>query len=480
MKNYFLLLLPLLVLFGCEVEKGSPGSYYYDDYPCENRENYTDYGENPFVSVKEQPVSTFSIDADGGSYSNMRRFASAAQAPPEASVRIEEYLNYFNYDYPEPTNENVSVHTEITTCPWSTGHYLLRIGMKGKSLETKKPSNFVFLIDVSGSMDSYDKIGILKTGFKEFVDQLNENDRVAIVTYAGSAGVALESTPGSEKSKIKAAINKLNAAGSTAGGAGILTAYEIAKENYIEGGNNRVVLGSDGDFNVGPSSTEELVELIEEKRDDGIYLTVLGVGSGNLNDGMMEQLANNGNGNYEYIDNLEQLKKVFVYEYDKFYTVAKDCKIQVEFNSESVDSYRLIGYENRVMNNEDFENDSTDAGEIGASQSVTALYQLVPTENINAPFGTIHFRYSFPDDSQVRQRNHTMQNVVISFDQASESTRFAASVAGFGMLMKKSEYSGNLTKENIIQWASDAKSYDPYGFKDEFVQLIGYINEDTY
>ncbi len=474
MKPYVFILIAFITLYGCYVEEDS---YYpeYSDVPAEYNEKYADYGENPFISVKEQPVSTFSIDADGGSYSNMRRFAMASERPPVASVRIEEYLNYFNYDYPEPTNENVSVHAEICTCPWKQGHYLLRIGLKGRTLELKPPSNFVFLIDVSGSMDSNDKLGILKTGFKEFAEQLDEKDQVAIVTYSGSAQVLLESTPGSEKETIKNAINALSAGGSTAGAAGIKIAYEIAGEYFIEGGNNRVVLGTDGDFNVGMSSDEELIDLIETERDKGIYLTVLGVGSGNLNERMMEQIADKGNGNYEYIDNLEQMRKVFVYEYDKFYTVAKDCKIQVNFNEKSVDSYRLIGYENRSMDNDDFKNDSCDAGEIGASQTITALYQFLPTENIIEPFGTISFRYKMPDNSDVRQRNHTMKNSVAPFETASDDTRFAVSVAGFGMLMKDSQYKGALNIELVADWAADAGSYDPYGFKEEFIQLMDYI-----
>jgi len=362
----------------------------FDSYPTSGMENlsvadsynekYKDYGENPFVKVSEQPVSTFSIDADGGSYTNMRRFLHLGQAPPDASVRIEEYINYFTFDYQEPTSgENVSLESEVSSCPWNTEHYLIRVGMKGMSIpEDELPnSNYVFLIDVSGSMNSPDKLGMLKVGFKSMVDNLRDQDRVAIVTYAGDVGLLLESTYGDHKEAIKSAIDQLGAGGSTAGAAGITTAYDIAEENFIVEGNNRVILGTDGDFNVGISSTDELIELIEEKRESGIYLTVLGVGGGNLNDHMMEQIANKGNGNYEYIDNAKQIKKVFTNELAKFYTVAKDAKIQITFDSTMVDSYRLIGYENRALNEEDFENDSTDAGEIGSSQTITALYEQV-------------------------------------------------------------------------------------------------------
>ncbi len=297
------------------------------------------------------------------------------QRPPKASVRTEKYVNYFTYNYPEPrAGENVSLSSEITVCPWNTEYYIMRLGIKGKTIPFSElpNSNYVFLIDFSGSMSSPDKLGVLKTGFKQLVDELNPKDRV-IVVYAGQVGVLLPSTSASEEKKIKAAIDKLGAGGSTAGAAGITTAYEIAQENFIKNGNNRVILGTDGDFNVGISSTDDLVKLIEEKRESGIYLTVLGVGGGNLNDHMMEQIANKGNGNYEYIDNAAEIQKVFVHEKSKFYTVAKDSKIQITFNPTMVDSYRLIGYENRKMKDEDFEDDKKDAGEIGAGQTITVL-----------------------------------------------------------------------------------------------------------
>ena len=439
-------------------------------------EKYKDYDENPFIKVADQPISTFSVDADGGSYANMRRFLHLGQTPPKESVRIEEFINYFTFDYKEPAkDENVSLESEISNCPWNTEHHLLRLGMKGLTIPADKlpNSNYVFLIDVSGSMNSPDKLGVLKTGFKTLVDNLSDRDRIAIVTYAGQAGVLLESTYGDEREKIKSAIDKLGAGGSTAGAAGIITAYEIAERNFIPNGNNRVILGSDGDFNVGPSSTEELIKLIEEKRDKGIYLTVLGVGGGNLNDYMMEQIANKGNGNYEYIDNAKQIEKVFTHEILKFYTVAKDSKIQITFNPNKIDSYRLIGYENRKLEKEDFENDSTDAGEIGSAQTITALYELVlidkPDEEKYAQFD---FRYKKPNETESRLITHEINSVPKEIMSSSENMRFATSVAGLGLLMKQSQYKGTLTKQMVLDLGRGAVSFDPNGYRKEFIDLV--------
>ena len=481
MKNalYFLsFLLIFSVFISCEkndynYDNNYPGLYESGDT---YDEKYEDHGENPFFKVSNQAVSTFSVDADGGSYSNMRRFLYLGQKPPVASVRVEEYLNYFTYDYAEPASgENVSLNAELTSCPWNTEHHLLRIGIKGKTISESElgNSNYVFLIDVSGSMNSPDKLGILKTGFKQMVDQLRDQDRVAIVTYAGAPAVLLTSTYGDEKDKIKAAIDQLGAGGSTAGAAGITTAYEIAQENFIPNGNNRIILGTDGDFNVGISSTDKLIELIEEKRESGIYLTVLGVGGGNLNDHMMEQIANNGNGNYEYIDNAAQLQKVFVQEKSKFYTVAKDCKLQLTFNVNMVDSFRLIGYENRVLSEEDFENDSTDAGEIGASQTITALYQVaLKKTDASASYANFDFRYKKPGEEQSRLLQMNIQSMPVNIVNATENTRFAASVAGFGMLLKESKYKGNLTKQMVLTLGTNATTYDPNNYRKEFIQLV--------
>ncbi len=466
-----------LMISGCQDDYSGPNGYYDYDGLAEfsGGEKYKDYAENPFVEVSEQPVSTFSVDADGASYANMRRFMNLGQLPPKASVRIEEYLNYFTYDYPEPqAGENVALVSEVAACPWNNEHYLLRLGVKGKTVPLSElpNSNYVFLIDVSGSMDSPDKLGVLKSGFKTLTNNLRPQDRIAIVTYAGSAGVLLQSTPATEKKKIIAAIDKLSAGGSTAGAEGITTAYEIAMEHFVEGGNNRVILGTDGDFNVGPSSTEELIELIEEKRESGVYLTVLGVGGGNLNDHMMEQIANKGNGNYEYIDNADQIKKVFTHEVERFYTIAKDVKLQVTFNQQTVKNYRLIGYENRSLNEDDFENDTVDAGEIGVGQTITALYEVkLRTTGLNT-FAQFDLRYKKPGDSNSRLLAHTITADPSSKIAVSENMRFASSVAAFGLLMKESEYKGTANKSLVLSLATNATTYDPHGYRKEFIELV--------
>jgi Ca-activated chloride channel family protein len=482
LKFAFAIFTLLLVASCSETESlNNKNSYYTDAMGLmdgvgmnEQSEKYTDYGENPFVSVKEEDQSTFGIDADGGSYSNTRRFLAQGILPPSASVRVEEYINYFTFDYADPNSENVAINTEAAVCPWNSDHYLLRIGLKGKSMKESEigGSNFVFLVDVSGSMGDVDKLELLQSGLVMLVDELEPTDRIAIVTYASSDEVVLESTPCKEKDTIKKAIRKLSSGGSTAGAQGIITAYDIAQKTFVEGGNNRIIIGSDGDFNVGPSSTEELVKLIEEKRKTGIYLTVLGFGTGNLNDAMMEQLANNGNGNYEYIDNIDQMKKVFIYEKQKFYTVAEDCKIQITFNEASVDSFRLIGYENRVLENEDFEKDTVDAGEIGAGQTITALYEIVPKEKTSEGFCTLQFRYKKPGTKNSLLLDHTAVSSASKFEDASENMRFVSAVAGFGMLMKESKYKGNIGFNDVIDWANDAKGADKYGWRNEFVELV--------
>lgn len=464
----------VLVLAGCN--ENGPDHFDLTDVEYAYSEKYKDYEENPFLNVNEHPQSTFSVDADGASYANMRRYVNLGQRPPKASVRTEEYMNYFTYDYPEPAaGENVSLSAELTACPWNAGHHLMRLGIKGKTIsEDKLPnSNYVFLIDVSGSMDSPDKLGILKVGFKTMVDELRPQDRVAIVVYAGQVGLLLPSTPASEGAKIKSAIDKLGASGATAGAAGIATAYEIVRENFVKGGNNRVILGTDGDFNVGVSSTEELVKLIEEKRESGIYLTVLGVGGGNLNDHMMEQIANKGNGNYEYIDNASEIQKVFVHEKSKFYTVAKDSKIQVTFNPVMVESYRLIGYENRKLENKDFDDDKKDAGEIGAGQTITALYEVVLKKtHALAHYAGFDVRYKMPDSDTSRPLKIDVTQTPGAFSSASEDTRFAAAAAGFGLLMRESEYKGDLSLKMVRDMAGNALGFDPNGYRKEFVKLM--------
>lgn len=488
-QSLFLFSVLLFVLSNCETEDNFKSKseisypYYALDatgiggiYGVDSEEKYKDYEENPFIDAADQPVSTFSIDADGGSYSNMRRFLNYGEIPPKASVRIEEYINYFTFDYIEPlAGENVSLESEVAECPWNNEHHLIRVGIKGKTVPLNEipNSNYVFLIDVSGSMKSSDKIEILKTGFITLTANLRNNDKIAIVTYAGSAGVLLESTPGSEKAKIRAAIEQLTAGGSTAGAEGIKTAYSIARQNFIKDGNNRVILGTDGDFNVGISTTDELVDLIEEERESGIYLTVLGVGTGNLNDHMMEQIANKGNGNYEYIDNPQQIQKVFINEISKFYVVAKDSKIQLTFNKNIVKSYRLIGYENRSLDSADFDDDTKDAGEIGASQTITALYEVALTsEPMEGDYAKFDFRYKKPNEDQSRLLSHQIKMVPQSFNSSSENMRFAASVAGFGMLMKQSAYKGSLTKNMVVKMAEGAVTFDPFGYRKEFINLV--------
>ncbi|MDR2954834.1 MAG: VWA domain-containing protein, partial [Prevotella sp.] len=451
-------------------------------FPSESAygEKYKEYDENPFLEVKENPISTFSVDADGAAYANMRRYVNLGQLPPKQSVRIEEFINYFTFNYPEPTDdESISLNSEVATCPWNTEHLLMRVGIKGKTIEEQQlpPSNYVFLIDVSGSMDSPDKIGILKAGFKTMVDNIRNEDKIAIVTYAGNAGVLLDSTPGSEKDKIKEAIDKLNARGTTAGYEGLSTAYRIAKESYIKDGNNRIILGSDGDFNAGPSSVEALVELVESKRDEGIFITVLGVGGGNLNDHMAEQIANKGNGNYEYIDSAEEIEKIFVHERSKFYTIAKDTKIQLTFNPEKVKSYRLIGYENRLLNNEDFEDDKKDAGEIGVGQTITAMYEIVPEisqdENTPISFADFDVRYKKTNDNNSRLVSEKIvYDKAIEINQSGEDIRFATSVTAFGLILRDSEYKGTANKQMILELAEGAVSFDPQGYRKKFIELV--------
>jgi Ca-activated chloride channel family protein len=482
MKNYLsILFLSICCIISCtEADETSGdvislnetgGAQFFGD-------NYEEIIENPFINTADEATSTFSIDADGASYANVRRFIQESQQlPPVNAIRTEELINYFDldYDYTDTTHP-IGLHGEISSCPWNTGNKLVRIGIKGKPIpEAELPaSNFVFLIDVSGSMSSEDKLELLKNGFNLFVDELTDQDRVAIVTYAGSAGLVLPSTPGSQKQTIKDAINSLGSGGSTAGAEGIITAYEIAQQNLIEGGNNRIIIGTDGDFNVGPSSPEDLVTLIEEKRDLGIFLTVLGVGRGNLNDAALEQIANNGNGTYEYIDTVEQLRKVFIYDFSKFFTVAKDVKVQVLFNPESILAYRLIGYENRVLDNEDFEDDTEDAGEIGANQNITAIYEVVPqsNQNLSEKALTIDFRYKNPDEDISIPVALDVFDEGNTFTQASDYMQFTASVASFAMLLRDSQYKGTSSYDQVINWLDNTSLADQHNFKAQLRNIV--------
>lgn len=462
-------------------EGDSFGSLENWSYGFVGGENYKEYAENPFVNVSEQPISTFSVDADGASYSNARRFLNLGQRPPKESVRIEEYLNYFTYDYPEPQgDELVSYHSEVSACPWNSSHLLIRIGLKGKTIpeEQLPPSNYVFLIDVSGSMNSSDKLGLLQEGFLRLVDNLSPQDRVAIVTYAGNSGVVLESTSCDQKEVIKKAIRSLSAQGSTNGHGGITKAYEIAEKNKIPLGNNRIILGTDGDFNTGPSTVKELIELVEEKRESGVFITVLGVGQGNLNDYMGEQIANNGNGTYEYIDCIEQMDKVFIHEKSKLYTVAKDTKVQLTFNPARVEKYRLIGYENRMIEKpEEFEDDKKDGGEIGVGQTITAIYEVsVFINQLYAPLATMDIRYKKATGNDSKSFTYEILPT-LGDEKASENMRFATAVTAFGLLMRDSEYKGETTLPMVLDLAQQATSYDPNGYRAEFIKLVQNIKK---
>ena len=477
-----LLLISFLILTACIEDSDS--IYQSSPYSGGNQTNpgdrYTLNIENPFVATKDQALSSFSVDADGASYANSRRFIlHEDQLPPVASVRTEEFMNYFDLNYPYTnTNHPINLNGEISTCPWDTTHKLLRIGLQGKPISPLelKATNYVFLIDVSGSMSDDDKLPLLQRGFELLVDQLRVQDRVAIVSYAGSSSVVLSSTPGDNKVAIRRAIRDLTSAGGTAGSQGIITAYNIAEQNFISNGNNRLILGTDGDFNIGISNQDSLVSLIEKKRDLGIFLTVLGVGRGNLNDAMMEQLANNGNGNYEYIDKLEQLEKVFIHEASKFHTVAKDVKVQVEFDPKIVKRYRLIGYENRKLTNAGFSNDSVDAGEIGADQNITALYEIETTESAiflpKLPACTIRFRYKEPADDVSKLTSLEVKDLGSSFEASSEAMRFVACAAAFSLQLRNSDYKGNYSYQDILAVLANSNMADPHGFKAEFEDIV--------
>lgn len=463
-----------------------------------NTEEYEKIDDNPFKTVSNDPLSTFSIDVDAASYSNARRFLNNNQLPYKDAVRIEEFINYFEYDYEEPRDEHpFSVTTELSEAPWNPDHKLVHIGLQGKKIdyENLQPSNLVFLLDVSGSMNDEHKLPLLKSAFKLLLKNLQNHDRVAIVTYAGAAGLVLPSTRASEKETILAALERLQAGGSTAGGAGIKLAYNVAKENFIEEGNNRIILATDGDFNVGVSSTSELVRTIEQKRDEGIFLTICGFGMGNYKDGRMESLSNAGNGNYFYIDNIMEANKVFVKEMRAtLFTIAKDVKIQIEFNPTKVQAYRLIGYENRVLANQDFNDDKKDAGELGAGHTVTALYEIIPvgveSEFIksiddlkyqetkvsksahNDELLTVKLRYKKPREDTSKLITHVLKDKPVKLAKSSDNFRFSAAVAAFGMLLRDSEFKGNASYENILAMAKEAKGDDEEGHRAEFVQLV--------
>ncbi len=463
-----------------------------------NREQYDEIVENQFIAVAADPLSTFSIDVDRASYSNMRRFIMQdGQLPPRDAVRIEELVNYFPYDYSEPEGDDpLAIHAEVAPAPWKTQHQLVRIGLQARrvKIENLPQSNFVFLLDVSGSMQPANKLPLVKSAMRLLVNQLRAKDHVAMVVYAGSAGLVLPSTPGDQKDRILDAIDRLEAGGSTAGGEGIRRAYDEAVANFIRGGNNRVILATDGDFNVGASSDAEMVQLIEEKRRTGVFLTVLGVGEGNLQAAKMEKLADNGNGNYAYLDNITEAQKVLVHELGgTLYTVAKDVKIQVEWNPARVRAYRLIGYENRLLRNEDFTDDKKDAGEVGSGHSVTALYEVVPVgvntdvtirmpdslryqrRNVQPTSAAgpellfVKVRYKQPDGDVSRLLS---QPVLAGADQKpSVDFQFQAAVAEFGLLLRNSDFRGKAALGHVIAAAREARGSDPDGYRAEFVKL---------
>lgn len=515
-------------------------AYYRHPHPVpQNTESYSGIDESGYRDPLREPYSTFSIDVDNASYSNVRRFINLGQEVPKDAVRIEEMINYFKYDYPKATGEHpFSVYTEAGICPWNTNHYLLHIGLRGKDIDKSElpPSNLVFLIDVSGSMNYPNKLPLLKSAFGLLVSELRAQDRVAIVVYAGAAGVVLESTPGNDKPAIMQALEKLQAGGSTAGGAGLMLAYKIAEKNFIKGGNNRIILATDGDFNVGVSDNASMEKLVEEKRGLGVYMTVLGFGMGNIKDDKMEIIANKGNGNYAYIDNIQEARRVLVQEFGgTLFTIAKDVKFQVEFNPAYVKAYRLVGYENRLLADRDFNDDTKDAGEMGAGHTVTALYEIVPagSEETGLPtvdplryqgtgagasaggayrtageanysegigvgsaseirYGNeaagsdmrpsmkdvprelcnIKLRYKDPGALTSKLFSKTVGTDIKKAGETTDRYRFSAAVAAFGMILRDSKFRGTATLADVITLASGARGSDPDGYRAEFIRLV--------
>lgn len=475
----------------------------YEQVIVHNTEEYDAINEIGFRDATKNPLSTFSIDVDAASYSNVRRFINNGQRPPKDAIRIEEMINYFDYDYRQPAGDHpFNVITEVSTAPWNSKHRLVHIGLQGKVIPTKDlpASNLVFLIDVSGSMSDANKLPLLKSSLKMLVEQLREQDHVAMVVYAGAAGLVLEPTSGANKKAIVDALDRLEAGGSTAGGEGIELAYAVAKKHFKANGNNRVILATDGDFNVGESSNASMERLIEQKRKDGIFLTVLGYGMGNYKDSKMEILADKGNGNYAYIDNITEARKVLVNEFGgTLFTIAKDVKLQIEFNPTHVKAYRLIGYENRMLANEDFNNDKKDAGELGSGHTVTALYEIVPIgvdtpvdgvdplkyqkpstsakNNYKDELMTIKLRYKQPDGDVSKLITHTLKDESVALASTSDNFRWSAAVVGFGMILRESEYANHFTFDQVLQLATASKGKDTEGYRVEFVNLVKAMNQ---
>ncbi|TPG63026.1 DUF3520 domain-containing protein [Hymenobacter nivis] len=465
-------------------------------------DTYAHVAENAFQAVQKEPLSTFALDVDNASYANVRRFLTEGQLPPADAVRVEEMLNYFHYDYPAPppaSPDPVRISTELAVCPWNPAHQLARIGIRARSVETSAlpPANLVFLVDVSGSMQGPDRLGLVQAGLRLLVRQLRPQDRVALVAYAGAAGLVLPPTPGNQPEAILGAIDRLEAGGSTAGGAGLRLAYATARQYFQKDGNNRVILATDGDFNVGESSDAAMEQLIVNERESGVFLTVLGCGRGNLRDARMETLADKGNGNYAYLDNLAEAQRVLVAQFGgTLFTVAKDVKLQVEFNPARVAHYRLVGYENRLLAAEDFNNDRKDAGELGAGHTVTALYELVPTgapqplvdklkyqpapappvtmqQFITNDVLTVKLRYKQPQGANSQLLVQVLNGTAAPVAQASADFRFAAAVAQFGLLLRQSPQAGAATWAATAALAAGARGPDADGYRAELVRLVG-------
>lgn len=482
--------------YSSSIENDKPVSNDWWSASDDTDESYNNIRENIFKSVLNEPLSTFSIDVDTASYSNIRRYLQDGLLPPEDSIRIEEMINYFKYNHKEPKADNpIGITTEIGDCPWNDENKLVMIGLKAAEIpkESLPKSNVVLLLDVSGSMDDLDKLPLLKKAFKMLVEQLDENDRVSIVVYAGASGVVLSGTRGDDKEEIMYALDNLYAGGSTAGAEGILKAYELAEKYFIRGGNNRIILATDGDFNVGISSDDELIKLIEEKRESGVFLSVLGFGTGNLKDSKMESLADHGNGTYSYIDSVLEAKKVLVNElYSTLYTLAKDTKIQIEFNPVKVKEYRLIGYGNRLLNNKDFSDDSKDAGELGVGHTVTAFYEIVPykdgesysesglkyqeievkpVQEWSKEWLEVRVRYKKPNKDNSDLIVHPVTDRSINIFESNDF-KFASAVIEFGLILKDSEYKGEASFDSIIKRAKSAKGYDDDGYRAQFINLV--------
>jgi Ca-activated chloride channel family protein len=488
----------IVVAFGTQKKESVVGSvnaaHSYDDMSAEE---YSNAKENRFFNPIDDPLSTFSVDVDAASYGTMRRMLNQGNKPPSEAIRIEELINYFSYDLPGPTgNDPVKITVETGECPWNTNHRLMRIGLKAKEIDSEylPASNLVFLIDVSGSMYGATRLDLVKASLKLLVNNLRDKDKVSIVVYAGAAGEVLPATSGGDKQKIKDVLEQLTSGGSTAGGEGIRLAYDIAKKNFIEEGNNRVILCTDGDFNVGVSSVSGLETLIENEREKGVYLTVLGYGMGNYKDDKMQTLAQKGNGNHAYIDNLQEANKVLVNEFGgTLFTVAKDVKLQVEFNPGKVQAYRLVGYETRLLNKEDFNDDTKDAGEMGVGHTVTAYYEIVPTgiesnitgsvdklkyqsdkpktktDNPSAETATVKLRYKNPDGYASKKIEVAVTD---NKNKTSDDFRFGASVAMFGQLLKNSEFKGDATYDKVLSLAGKSTGEDNQGYRKEFIRLV--------